>query len=94
MFFLCFFAFKRTNFAQILKKITQMCVLTSSAFRSSDLSIFKGQSNIAVRPALQPPALQPTTNNANREPIQQKLLDWLELGNLENFTFWFVLSLS
>ena len=33
----CFscFLFKSTNFAQILKKIAQKCVLTSSAFRSS-----------------------------------------------------------
>ena len=33
-FFYCF-AFKSTNFAQILKKIVQMCVLTSSTFRST-----------------------------------------------------------
>ena len=37
----CFsaFAFKSTNFAQILKKIAQMCILTSSTFRSSALIV-------------------------------------------------------
>ena len=32
------FAFKSTNFAQIIKRIARICVLTSSAFRSSALT--------------------------------------------------------